>query len=94
MNSSTVLHGWLSDRHMKQNAVQETYIVFMPDYTAYTWLRGNHDEITAALYAPTTYRFRTKDAVDCTIEEKTLYPFDGLIDLNSLYLRRRLYLFV
>ena len=55
---------------------------FMPDYTAYTWLRGNHDEITAALYAPTTYRFRTKDAVDCTIEEKTLYPFDGLIDFK------------
>lgn len=55
---------------------------FMPDYTAYTWLRGNHDEITAALYAPTTYRFKTKDAVDCTIEEKTLYPFDGLIDFK------------
>lgn len=48
----------------------------MPNYVARMWLRGNGDELVAALYGPSKVSFALEDGTVCSVEEITGWPFE------------------
>lgn len=53
----------------------------MPNFASRLWMRGNNNEVVAAMYSPSEFDF-VMEGDSCHIAEETYYPFDGEINFR------------
>lgn len=78
-NHNEFMHGraWMAYRptHQTECCAGNVHRI-MPNYLARMWMHGKTpDSIVAALYGPSELKFLLSDGTECTITERTMYPF-------------------
>lgn len=82
-NNNSFAHGstWMAYRSTHQTECCAGNVHrFMPNYVARMWLLGEEDNIVSAMYGPSTVSVELSDKSVCTLEQKTSYPFDDVIN--------------